>query len=62
MQTNMVMVNVQREFPDGILGAMDSRGIKFLDRGRGRLRLVTHYGIDEADIQQTVEAFRAVMN
>lgn len=62
VQTNMVMVNVQREFPDGIAGPMDVRGIKFLDRGRGRLRLVTHYGIDEADIQQTVEAFRAVMN
>ena len=33
-----------------------------LDRGGGKLRLVTHYGIDEADVAQTVEAFRAVMN
>ena len=63
VQTNMIMVDVEKEFPNGgVTAALEEKGVLALDRGGGNLRLVTHYGIDEADVGQTVEAFRAVMN
>ena len=63
VQTNMVMVDVEKEFPNGgVTAALEEKGVLALDRGGGNLRLVTHYGIDEADVGQTVEAFRSVMN
>ena len=63
VQTNMIMVDVEKEFPNGgVTAALKEHGVMALDRGGGKLRLVTHYGIDEADVGQTVEAFRAVMN
>ena len=63
VQTNMIMVDVEKEFPNGgVASALEAQGVLALDRGGGSLRLVTHYGIDEADVGQTVEAFRAVMN
>lgn len=62
VQTNMVMVQVEREVQNGVVGAMVERGVKVLDRGGGNLRLVTHYGVDEGDISVAIEAFREVMN
>ena len=63
VQTNMVMVDVDKEFPNGgVAAALKEQGVLALDRGGGNLRLVTHYGIDEADVGRTLEAFRAVMN
>lgn len=63
VQTNMIMVDVDKEFTDGgVTAALEEKGVLALDRGGGNLRLVTHYGIDEADVGQTVEAFRSIMN
>lgn len=63
VQTNMVMLEVKKEFPNGgVTAALEEHGVLALDRGGGNLRLVTHYGIDEADVGRTVEAFRSVMN
>ena len=63
VQTNMIMVDVEKEFPNGgVTAALKEKGVLALDRGGGNLRLVTHYGIDEADVGQTVEAFRSIMN
>ena len=63
VQTNMIMVDVEKEFPNGgVTAALEEKGVLALDRGGGNLRLVTHYGIDEADVGQTVEAFRSIMN
>ncbi|MFQ5874634.1 MAG: beta-eliminating lyase-related protein, partial [Dehalococcoidia bacterium] len=61
VETNMVMVQVEKEVQNGIVAALAARGVKALDRGGGNLRLVTHYGIDEGDIGRAVEAFREVM-
>ena len=48
-QTNMIMVDVEKEFPNGgVTAALKEHGVMALDRGGGKLRLVTHYGIDEA--------------
>ena len=44
-----------------LVEALLARGIQMLSLGPGRIRAVTHYGIDEADIDQTVEAIRQVM-
>lgn len=63
VETNMIMVDVEKDFPDGgVTTALEEKGVLALDRGGGNLRLVTHYGIDEADVGRTVEAFRTVMN
>lgn len=63
VQTNMVMVDVEKDFPNGgVTAALEEKGVLALDRGGGSLRLVTHYGIDESDVGQTVEAFRSIMN
>ncbi len=63
VQTNMIMVDVEKEFPNGgVTAALEEKGVLALDRGGGNLRLVTHYGIDEADVNQTVEAFRSITN
>ena len=63
VQTNMVMVEVTKEFPNGgVTAALEEHGVLALDRGGGNLRLVTHYGIEETDVGRTVEAFRSVMN
>ena len=61
VQTNLVMVQVEREIENGIVGVLEAQGVKVLDRGHGKLRLVTHYGIDEEDVGLAVEAFREVM-
>ena len=48
VQTNMIMVDVEKEFPNGgVTAALGEHGVMALDRGGGKLRLVTHYGIDE---------------
>ncbi|MFQ5934003.1 MAG: low-specificity L-threonine aldolase [Dehalococcoidia bacterium] len=61
VQTNMVMVRVERDVPNEIVQALVERNVRVLDREHGNLRLVTHYGIDEEDIGRAIEAFREVM-
>lgn len=61
VQSNMVMVEVEKQPPNGIVEALADRDVKVLDRGGGNLRLVTHYGIEEDDIGRAIETFREVM-
>ncbi|MEE9198220.1 MAG: low-specificity L-threonine aldolase [Dehalococcoidia bacterium] len=61
VQTNMVMVQVEKEVQNGVVAALAERNVKVLDRGGGRLRLVTHRGIEDGDIGQAIEAFGEVM-
>ena len=61
VQTNMFVIQVEKAGQNGVLNSLKERGIKILDRGNGRFRLVTHYGIDQDDIWRTIEAFREVV-
>jgi threonine aldolase len=62
--TNMVFLNLANSVP---LNAQEvgqrlvERGIKIGVVGLQRFRLVTHYGIEDADIEQTIAAFGEVL-
>ncbi len=43
------------------LAALGKKGVKFLGRGGGRFRMVTHYGINSADIDRTLATLAEVM-
>ncbi|MBN1818727.1 MAG: low-specificity L-threonine aldolase [Sedimentisphaerales bacterium] len=57
--TNMVYLrlNMQRFPATELVGRMKDRGILFLTVGENRFRLVTHYGITDADIDYTLTQF-----
>ncbi len=44
--------------PEEIEAALRERGVLVNSRGGGRFRAVTHYGIDDADIQRAIRALR----
>jgi threonine aldolase len=57
-QTNMVFVDVAPERAQGLLAALEQRGV--LATGLYRMRLVTHLDVTPADIDRAVAVFRAV--
>lgn len=60
-QSNMVYLNFEgpaREKWPGVKQAMAERGIKVSPREGMRMRLVTHYWVDDEAVERTLEAFR----
>jgi threonine aldolase len=64
-QTNMVFLTVDETIPyttAEIAKKLAEKGIKVSITGEGRYRLVTHYWIDDADIEFTISAFTEVLS
>ncbi len=63
VQTNILVFEMtdQRMTPDQFVARLDEEGIKLLSRGGGFFRAVTHYGIEEEDIDLTLAVMRRVM-
>jgi len=58
VETNIVMVGVDSSTPlgaAGILKALEARGVRGVALPDGRLRFVTHLGVDEADIDLVLQ-------
>ena len=62
VQTNIVMFDwVSGKTPAAdLLPRFLEKGVRFIQLGERRFRLVTHYGIDRSDIDYALEVFRAV--
>ncbi|MCC6190240.1 MAG: low-specificity L-threonine aldolase [Anaerolineales bacterium] len=62
--TNMVYFNVTaraRVTPDELVDRLRAHGIVLDGNGTARFRVVTHYWVNPADVDRTVDAFRAVL-
>jgi threonine aldolase len=44
------------------MSELEKRGVKFLDTGPRRFRAVTHYGIEQDDIDRALDVIRSVLN
>jgi threonine aldolase len=64
VQTDIVGVQFksQRMTPEEFVSALATQGLKILNQGNGRLRFVTHYGIESADVDEAVELIHRVLN
>jgi threonine aldolase len=60
-QSNLVFFTTEGWRPGEMTGRLDSRGILCLEEGDGRIRMVTHYGIDRGDVEEAVEAVRSLV-
>ena len=63
IKTNILYFDVEKEklTVERIRVGLEKRGIKALPTGPQRFRMVTHYGIEAADIDRTVAALKEVM-
>jgi threonine aldolase len=57
VRTNFVIFRVERDRA-AFLAALESRAVLMVPYLRGQIRAVTHYGIEQADIDRTIEAVR----
>ncbi|MDI9430545.1 MAG: low-specificity L-threonine aldolase [Planctomycetota bacterium] len=64
VQTNIVYFDVVRErlSAETLVWRLAERGVKMLCSGPGRIRAVTHYGIDRRDIEQTLAAMAEALD
>lgn len=62
VETNIVMVNLGPDLPDGEEAArrLDGLGVRVSTMGPRRLRLVTHLDVDRRDGERLLEAMRAL--
>ncbi len=63
VQTNIVIFEItdQRMTPAQFVARLDEEGVKLLGRGGSLFRAVTHYGIEEEDIDLALAVMRRVM-
>ena len=63
VQTNMVFfrLNTPSYSNETFLAALGERGVRMAELGRGRIRAVVHYQIDDAGIEATLGAFRQLL-
>ena len=64
-QTNMIYFTIASNVPFGELGLVEKlagRGIQIDWSGPRRIRLVTHYLVDDKAVEKTVSAFRDVFD
>ena len=54
-QTNIVVTALRPGAPAGVLQRLQEAGVWYTDMGAGRMRFVTHYGIDAADVTDALE-------
>jgi len=64
VKTNILYFDVLKEemTVERIRAGLEKRGIKALPTGPARFRMVTHYGIEAADIDRTITAFKEIMD
>lgn len=62
VHSNIVSFDVKLMSVPGFLEACAREGVKGSSPGRSRVRLVTHYGIDAADIQSTLGIIEGVLS
>lgn len=55
--TNIVIVRVERADAKALSDALKARGVLALPAGPEKLRFVTHYDVDDADVTRAVTAF-----
>jgi threonine aldolase len=62
-ESNIVMVDVSGsgQSPEGVLRGLATHGIAMVPFGPGRIRAVLHMEIDDAGVDQAVEAFRETL-
>jgi len=61
-ETNMVFWRLQPGLSvPSFVAALELHGVRVLELGRGRLRAVTHYGIDAAAVDAAIEAVARVL-
>jgi len=58
--TNFVVFKVERDRA-AFIDALASRGVLVVAYPHGQIRAVTHYGIERADIETTIDAFREAL-
>jgi threonine aldolase len=61
VQTNLVIFELERMAPDDFVAECDRRGVKGAMVSRRQVRLVTHYGIEAAHIQETLSVISEVL-
>jgi threonine aldolase len=63
VQTDIVIFKLQDErwTPGAFVRALAERGLLVGELGHGRIRAVTHYGIDSGDVEEALEIVRAVL-
>lgn len=63
VQTNIVIFSPGREglTPQGLVKALRDKGVKMLPFSGGRIRAVTHYGLEREDVQAALAALEEVM-
>ena len=61
--TNILYVDLDEAFisEEKLLGKLRRKGVRILPRGAGRFRMVTHAGIDGADIETVLTAFQEIL-
>ena len=59
--TNIVIFTLEEGEARDFLNPLSAEGVLALPLGPDRVRMVTHYGIERADIEQAVEVIRRVM-
>jgi threonine aldolase len=63
VQTDIVIFKLRDErwTPDSFARALAERGLRIGGMGYGRIRAVTHYGIEAGDIEEALEIVRSVL-
>jgi threonine aldolase len=63
VRTNILYIDLlDRRFPDDeFMALLEKRGVKLSHPGPARFRMLTHYGIEAAEIDAALVALRAVM-
>ena len=63
VRTNIIYFDVssKKTSVEQIRDGMEKRGIKVLPTGPDRFRMVTHYGIDEEDVDRTIAGLKEVV-
>jgi threonine aldolase len=62
-ETNMVFWRLDPDLPvPAFVAALEGEGVRVLELGRGRLRAVTHHGIDEGHVDRAVAAIARVLD
>ena len=63
IDTNIVFARFEPPAPpaEEVAGALEERGVLCIPLGQGLIRFVTHFDVDETDVERLVEALRDVL-
>jgi threonine aldolase len=60
-QTNLIYFTVEGWNPTQLVRRLAEAGVLCFDEGDGRIRWVTHYGIERSDVEEALSLLRAIM-